>query len=82
MKQFTFTIFVPVYNGEKTLDRVFKSIKSQTYKNFEVIIINDGSTDNSDFIIRQFINEGGGEINTPISTKNKTEANIPFGIKR
>lgn len=81
MKQFTFTIFVPVYNGEKTLDRVFKSIKSQTYKNFEVIIINDGSTDNSDFIIRQFINEGR-EINTPISTKNKTEANIPFGIKR
>ena len=61
MKQFTFTIFVPVYNGEKTLDRVFKSIKSQTYKNFEVIIINDGSTDNSDFIIRQFINEGGGK---------------------
>lgn len=48
-----FTIFTPCYNGAKFIHRVFKSVASQTYKNFEWIIINDGSTDNSDEIIQK-----------------------------
>lgn len=56
MKQFKFTIFTPVYNGAKTFYRVFESLQNSTYKNFEWIIINDGSTDNSDEVIRNFIN--------------------------
>lgn len=50
-----FTIFTPCYNGAKFIHRVFKSVASQTYKNFEWIIINDGSTDNSDEIIQKLI---------------------------
>lgn len=41
------TIIVPVYNTEKYLLRCFDSIANQTYENIEVILINDGSTDNS-----------------------------------
>ena len=41
------SVIVPVYNVEKCLDRCIKSIVNQTYKNIEVILINDGSTDNS-----------------------------------
>ena len=47
MIDFKFTIFTPCYNGEYTVERVFKSVAKQTYTNFEWIIINDGSTDGS-----------------------------------
>lgn len=48
------TIIVPVYNVEKYIDRCLKSLINQTYKNFEVILINDGSKDNSLKIIRKY----------------------------
>lgn len=40
------SIIVPVYNTEKYLDRCIKSIISQTYKNLEIILVDDGSPDN------------------------------------
>ena len=46
-----FSIIVPVYNVEKCL----QSINNQTYDNYEVIIVNDGSLDNSEKIIKQYI---------------------------
>lgn len=55
MQNFRFTIFTPCYNGENTISRVFQSMEKQTYQNFEWIIINDGSTDNSDRVIRKLI---------------------------
>lgn len=54
-RQFLFTIFTPVYNGEKFIHRVIDSLQKLTYRNFEWIIVNDASTDNSDVIIRDFI---------------------------
>lgn len=47
------TIVIPVYNVEKYIDRCIKSIINQTYKNYEIILINDGSTDNSLSICRK-----------------------------
>ena len=41
------SVIVPVYNAEKGLNVCLDSLKEQTYKNFEVILINDGSTDKS-----------------------------------
>lgn len=40
-----FSIVVPVYNVEKYLHKCVKSILSQCYENFEVILVDDGSTD-------------------------------------
>lgn len=39
------SIIVPVYNGEKSIERCISSICNQTYADIEVIIVNDGSTD-------------------------------------
>ncbi len=41
------SIIIPVYNGEKHLYRCLNSIQNQTYKDFEVIIVDDGSVDSS-----------------------------------
>lgn len=48
------SIIVPVYNAEKYIDRCIKSIIEQTYKNVEIILINDGSKDSSLSILRDF----------------------------
>lgn len=67
-----FTIFTAVYNRRDTIQRVWKSVKSQKYKDFEWIVIDDGSTDNviellesyrkeADFPVRIFRQENQGK---------------------
>ena len=46
------SIILPVYNSEKTIEVTIKSILNQSYKNIELIIINDGSIDGSDKICK------------------------------
>ena len=41
------SVLVPVYNVENTLDRCLQSILKQTFQNFEILLIDDGSTDGS-----------------------------------
>ena len=41
----TFSIIVPVFNTEKYLRKCIDSLISQNYKNYEIIAVNDGSTD-------------------------------------
>lgn len=47
MKEALISVIVPVYNVEKYLDECVESIVNQTYKNLEIILVDDGSTDNS-----------------------------------
>lgn len=66
------TVFTPVYNRSNTIHRVFESLMKQTYKSFEWLIIDDGSTDNlkelvdeyrlkADFLIRYYYKSNGGK---------------------
>ena len=48
------SIIVPVYNVEKYLEKCLDSLVNQTFKNIEIIIVNDGSTDNSEKIINKY----------------------------
>lgn len=50
------SIIIPVYNAEKYIEQCLNSIKNQTYNYFEVILVNDGSKDNSENICKKFSN--------------------------
>lgn len=49
------SVVIPIYNASSTIDRTLHSVISQTYKHLEIILVNDGSTDNSIEIIKEFV---------------------------
>nr|MBR4280332.1 glycosyltransferase family 2 protein [Clostridia bacterium] len=51
------SIYTCVYNGARTIDRVFRSIKSIDYPNIEHIIVNDGSTDATEQLVHAYMAE-------------------------
>ena len=56
-KQPFFSIVVPIYNAEKYLKKCIKSILCQKFENFELILVDDGSTDSSPAICKNFANK-------------------------
>lgn len=48
------SVVVPVYNNAQCLPRCIDSLLAQTYKNLEIIVVNDGSTDNTEDILAQY----------------------------
>ena len=56
------TIFTPTYNRKKVLERLYTSLKKQTNKQFIWLVIDDGSTDNTETVVRQWIAEKKIEI--------------------
>ncbi len=54
MQEIDVSVIIPVYNVEKFIEECLKSVIVQTLKNIEIIIINDGSTDNSLKYVRSF----------------------------
>jgi len=69
-----FTIIVPVYNAEKTIEACLKSLLSQDYKSYEVIIVDDGSTDNTYDILKKYQDKAGEEKIRIIKQRNKGPA--------
>ena len=57
-----FTVFTPAYNRAWSLPRVFNSLKAQTLKNFEWVIIDDGSTDNTKELVEKWKQEADFSI--------------------
>ena len=49
-----FTVIIPVYNKEKFIENTIKSVLQQSFSDFELILVNDGSTDNSILKIENF----------------------------
>ena len=48
------SVIIPIYNAEKYLTMSLEALQNQTYKNFEALMINDGSSDNSEKIAAEF----------------------------
>ena len=57
MRNELISIIVPIYNVEKYLRQCLDSIMNQTYRNFECLLINDGSSDNSEDICREYVSK-------------------------
>jgi glycosyltransferase involved in cell wall biosynthesis len=55
--QYVFTVFTPAYNRPHTLHRVYESLKVQTYRDFEWLIVDDGSTENIRELVEQWQQE-------------------------
>ena len=51
---YTFTIFIPTFNRAHTLGRALQSVHDQTFKDLEVIVIDDGSLDNTRNLVREW----------------------------
>lgn len=66
------SVFITVYNAEKYISEALESILMQTYSNLEIIVVNDGSTDNSLEIINSYEDKRIKVIN------NKENKGIPF----
>ncbi|MFZ4435099.1 MAG: glycosyltransferase family A protein [Flavobacterium psychrophilum] len=49
-----FSVIIPVYNKERFLEKTINSVLNQSFTNFELLLINDGSTDNSLALLNQF----------------------------
>ena len=49
------SIILPVYNCEKYIRKTINSVLNQTYINFELLVIDDGSTDTTSTIVQSFI---------------------------
>jgi len=54
MNKVTFSVLMPVYNGERFLREAIRSVLNQTFTDFEFLIIDDGSTDKSEEIIHSY----------------------------
>ena len=57
MKNDLVSIIVPVYNVEKYISKCLESLVYQTYGNLEIIVVNDGSMDNSEKVIQNFMKQ-------------------------
>ena len=67
------SIIVPVYNVEKYINRCLDSIINQTYKNLELILIDDGSTDNSGKICDEY-----SKVDRRIIVKHNTNKGVSY----
>ena len=74
------SVIIPVYNVEKYLEKCIKSVINQTYKNLEIILVNDGSTDSSGEICNKFL-----KLDSRIILLNKVNEGLSaarnFGIQ-
>ena len=74
------TILVPFYNVEKYITQCIESIINQTYKNLEIILIDDGSTDNSLKICKEF-QKNDSRINVIKKKHEGVSSSRNIGIK-
>jgi glycosyltransferase involved in cell wall biosynthesis len=60
--KYTFTVFTPAFNRAHTIERVYNSLTYQTFRSFEWLIVDDGSTDNTKEVIKKWKQEADFDI--------------------
>ena len=57
----TVSVVIPLYNKEKWIERTLSSVLNQSFTDWEVIIVDDGSTDRSVEVVEEFIQKNPGK---------------------
>ena len=78
----TFSIIVPVYNVERYLVKCLESILQQTYADFEVIVVNDGSPDESQKIIDTYALQYPAQIKAYVKENGGLSDARNYGIQQ
>ena len=71
------SVIIPMYNAEKFIGECLESILAQTFQDFEVIVVDDCSTDSSVKIIEQYIPSFGGRLKLSRMDKNSGSGAMP-----
>ena len=71
------TVIIPMYNAEKYIAQCLESLVKQTFKNFEVIVVNDCSTDNSVAEVKKFEPQFQGRLILKSMKKNSGTPGLP-----
>ena len=71
------SVVIPMYNAEKFIGECLDSILAQTFTNFEVIVVDDCSTDSSSAIVENYIPKFGGRLKLSHMKKNSGNAALP-----
>lgn len=79
---YIFTVFTPTYNRVHTLYRVYESLQKQTFKSFEWLIIDDGSTDNTEEIVLGWIQKKEFRIRYYKQVNKGKHFAIEYGVKK
>lgn len=77
-----FSVIVPVYNVEKYLPKCLDSVISQTYQNFELIVVNDGTKDNSQVIIDEYVKKYPDKVKSYIKENGGLSDARNFGVDK
>ncbi|MCI8290692.1 MAG: glycosyltransferase [Clostridia bacterium] len=77
-----FSVIVPVYNVEKYLAKCLESIINQTNQDFELIVVNDGTKDNSQSIIDEYVGKYPSKIKSFIKENGGLSDARNFGVER
>jgi len=75
------SIIVPVYNGEEFLEECLNSLINQTYKNIEIVIVNDASTDKTKQIIQKYMDKDSRIVYIENKVNQKTYETICVGFE-
>ena len=76
------TVFTSTYNRAHLLQRLYDSLKSQTYKDFEWLIVDDGSTDDTGSIVKSFINKGNINVRYFHQANGGKHRAINYGVNK
>lgn len=69
--KYRFTVFTPTYNSEKFINRVIESLESQQYKDFEWLVVDDASQDNTGKILKEYAARASFPVNIIQKRVNK-----------
>lgn len=77
-----FTIFTPTFNRKELLGKLYSSLQNQTYRDFEWLIVDDGSTDGTEERVKEFINEKKLDIKYFYTENGGKQRAYNFGVEK